>query len=286
MEISETQKNQQKLFESFLGGLITWQTFPDKEADKGDKRFKLTRVEHGTLTQLGEKLNYLNGQGAGVYAVVNETNGKGRKAEDVMRVRCVFVDLDGAPLDPVLDDMPDMVVETSSKKYHAYWRIADCPLAGFKQIQQSIAAKYNGDVKVCDLPRVMRVPGFYHHKHEPFLSTIVYRPEPNMITFAEACEKWPPPARKLFSAPKYAANTSGDYKGSYGAGEGNRNQHVMRRLCGAISRGVRGSDLWSEALREGLACDPPLPEHEIQSIFNSVSRYGGGYVLIFRNKIS
>ena len=251
-------KKHQSIFEQFLDGLVTWQTFPDKEADKqGGSRWKMTRVLHGTLEQMGTTLRYLNEQGAGVYATVNETDGKGRKAENIIRVRHVFADLDGSPLDPAMDDMPNMVVETSPGKYHAYWKISDCPLAGFKQIQQSIAHKYNSDTKVVDLPRVMRVPGFYHHKHNAFLSEIVFRSESSPITFSEAVEKWPCVERKRFSAQRYtvARAGSGDaYKGKYGASEGGRNDHVAKRLCGAISRGVRGSDLWQEALKEGYAC--------------------------------
>src|SRR5512144_2779908 len=36
-----------------------------------------------------------------------------------------------------------------------------------------LAKRYNGDPKVIDLPRVMRVPGFFHRKGEPFLTHIV-----------------------------------------------------------------------------------------------------------------
>lgn len=271
--MSDNAKKNRRVFAEFLDGLITWQTFDDKK--DGANRFKLVRIEHGNLAQLENTMEYLNRNGAGIYASVNETDGKGRCAENVVRVRCLFVDLDGSPLNPVLDDLPDMAVETSQGKFHAYWRIADCPLAGFKQLQQAIAAKYNGDPKVCDLPRVMRFPGFYHHKGKPFLSTIVYRPPMGMLTFAEACERWPPPPRAKFSAVRFQQNDSaGEFKGQYGAHAGDRNNHVMRRLCGAIRRGVRGDDLWAEAVREGCACVPPLPEEEIKTIFNSVSRYG------------
>lgn len=276
MDFSTEAQKQRKIFVEFLGGLTTFQTFPDRAEDKdSDKRWKLTRVEHGTLAKMTRSLEYLNSQGAGIYVTVNETDGKGRKAENIVRVRCVFADLDGAPLAPVMDDMPDLVIESSPGKYHAYFKIADCPPAGFKQLQQAIAEKYSSDHKVCDLPRVMRVPGFWHLKGEPFMTRIVYKPIPGMLTFAEACEKWPPKAVHKFSAPRYAkpSNQDGEYRGSYGAPEGERNHHTVKRLCGAIKRGVRGEDLWNEALKEGLACTPPLSEHEIRAIYNSAQRY-------------
>jgi hypothetical protein len=43
----------------------------------------------------------LNREGAGVFVTVNETDLKGRTAKNITSVRAVFVDLDGAPLEPV-----------------------------------------------------------------------------------------------------------------------------------------------------------------------------------------
>ena len=93
-----------------------------------------------------------------------------RTAANVQRVRAVFVDLDGAPIAPVLDSAlpPDWVVRSSPDRWHAYWKVADCPLGEFSPVQTALAAKYNGDPSVKDLPRVMRLPGFVHRKAEPF----------------------------------------------------------------------------------------------------------------------
>ena len=43
-----------------------------------------------------------NGNGAAVWVMINAGDGKGRRAENVTRVRAVFADLDGAPLQPVM----------------------------------------------------------------------------------------------------------------------------------------------------------------------------------------
>ena len=58
----------------------------------------LTKVLHATRGNLKPVLQQparLNAGGAGVYVTVNRTNGKGRKATDIVRVRALFVDLDG-----------------------------------------------------------------------------------------------------------------------------------------------------------------------------------------------
>jgi hypothetical protein len=56
----------------------------------------------------------LNDRGAGVFVVINETDGKGRRNENITRVRSQFVDLDGAPLAPVMAAKLDA-------GHHHYW---------------------------------------------------------------------------------------------------------------------------------------------------------------------
>ncbi|MGY2905232.1 DNA-primase RepB domain-containing protein [Bradyrhizobium sp. URHC0002] len=145
-------------------------TFQTVDDDRDRNRPQLRRVLHGNLDQHVAILTRLNNKGAGVFVTVNETDLKGRKAENVVQIRAVFLDLDGSPLQPVLENQvqPHIVVETSAGKFHAYWRVKDLPLDDFQGVQQAIANRYQGDSSVCDLPRVMRLPGFYHRKREPF----------------------------------------------------------------------------------------------------------------------
>jgi hypothetical protein len=157
---------------------FTFQTFTDsKQAREQHKRDPLARVLHGTLSQLWNVLVQYSAAGAGVYVTVNETNLRGRAASDVVRVRVYFVDLDGASIDNLnrLSLKPHLVVETSPGRFHAYWRAGSASLNGFKATQKRLAALMGGDENVCDLPRVMRLPGFPHQKepNNPFLVQIL-----------------------------------------------------------------------------------------------------------------
>ena len=161
------------------GEPVTFQTFDD---DKVAKRGYLARVFHGTLDEHADSLISINDQGGGVFVMVNEGDGvvhSGEKScrttRNVVRVRAVFVDLDGAPLDPVRKSGvdPHIVVNSSPGRWHAYWRVSDCPLAEFKAIQIALAKKFSGDASVNDLSRVMRLPGFFHNKAEPFMTRTV-----------------------------------------------------------------------------------------------------------------
>jgi hypothetical protein len=150
---------------------FTFQTFDDN-ADL--KRKNLAFVFHGSLDQHAGSLIALQRKGAGVFVTVNETDGKGRKTENVTRVRAFFLDLDGAPLGPVEDwEPPHIVCETSPGRWHTYWLVDNCPLDGFRQVQKDLIATFGGDDCIHDLPRVMRLPGFYHQKGNPYMVRMI-----------------------------------------------------------------------------------------------------------------
>ena len=114
----------------------------------------------------------LNDQGAGVFVTVNATDGKGRTAANIVRVRALFVDLDGAPLEPVMQWRTPHIVESPPHKFHPYWIVGDLALEKFESLQRALAARFNGD-HVHDLPRVLRLPGFIHRKGEPSLTRVI-----------------------------------------------------------------------------------------------------------------
>lgn len=156
---------------------VTFQTFDEsKKNNRG-----LARVFHGPLDDQIDALCALQNQGAGVFVMVNEGDGiirPNRKTcrtnDNVTRVRALFVDLDGAPLEPVLNAAipPSIVVISSPGRYHVYWSDVDCALDDFATAQKSLANRFNGDPSVCDLSRVMRLPGFWHQKAEPYMTSI------------------------------------------------------------------------------------------------------------------
>lgn len=157
-------------------GVFTFQAI--YERPEKSKR-KSSPIMHGTLAEHLQKLIELNDQGYGIFVMVNEGNGLGRKEADVKRVRANFIDLDGAPVAPALKAAePHLVVETSPGKWHVYWLAADCPLSEFKARQKQLIQLFGGDRVVHDLPRIMRLPGFLHQKNEkPFVTRLVPKSE-------------------------------------------------------------------------------------------------------------
>jgi Protein of unknown function (DUF3987)/RepB DNA-primase from phage plasmid len=158
---------------------FTFQTFDDNSDLKRDK---LAKKLHGTLQKRWPELVDLSQRGAGIFVTINETDLKGREAENIVRVRALFVDLDGSSLDAILNDnnipAPHIIIESSDGKFHVYWMVSNVPLKAFRSLQKFLIARFDADKKVHDLPRVLRVPGFPHQKIKkgvvspPFMSRI------------------------------------------------------------------------------------------------------------------
>jgi hypothetical protein len=266
-------------FFSLFPGVKTIQTFDDKKANK-----KLTQIIHidGVISEsMSIKLAGMNNEGAGIYLCINETDGKGRKASNVTAVRAVYADLDGVPPEKAMEFHPTLVVESSKGRFHCYWLTDDTPIEGFTALQKNIIRMLGSDPHVHDLPRVLRVPGFFHQKGEPFLSKICGG-SGAIFKYRELVAWFPPEPVPQWSGKRYriekkTAPARGEYRGVYGcAGTGERNVYVLNRIGGMLKRGCEWSYIESEAYREGRACSPPLNDSETGAILKSARKYQGG----------
>lgn len=146
---------------------FTFQTFDD---DKRRKDRALANVLSGDFDALKDTLAALNARGAGVFVTVNETDLKGRRIENINRVRAVWHEDDhGAPRAFPLQ--PQITVESSPGKFHRYWLAAELALDDFRDIMAVIVHDYGSDPNAKDAARVLRLPGFLHLKDpkKPFL---------------------------------------------------------------------------------------------------------------------
>jgi len=253
-------------FLSRFPGIKTFQTFDDCK----EKRPGITKVFHNDTSKL-EEINYYGG---GIFLTVNETDGKGRRKENITRIRAIFVDLDGSPLEPVLKHNPHMVVETSQGKFHCYWFVKDFPIEAFSDTQKRLAEMFNGDPVVHDTSRVMRVPGYWHQKGEAFLSRIILEGYEEPLDYSEVVAKFPPKPVKQWSKPRYTeSDENSEYKGQYGTVAGNRNNGLMKFVGGMVKRRKPWDQVESEAWKWGKGCSPPLPDHEIELLLRSARRY-------------
>lgn len=242
----------------------TFQTF--SEGDGGGR--SLNRILHGTFEHYAVLLQSLNLKGAGAFVMVNQGDGRGRKSQNVTAARSLFVDLDGAPVEPVVNGPlpPRIVVESSPGKWHCYWPVVDMPLARFTEAQKALALKFGGDLKVCDWPRVMRLPGFFHNKRAPFKARLV------------TCEMAPLHWRELvnaFDLPDRRCLPETIPAGS-------RNSTLFELALSGKRKGVPEADQLRKAEQvNALRCQPPLLDFEVaQTVASAYRRPAQGMVAI------
>ena len=239
------------------GGPFLFQCYADKDADKGKPGFTLNR--YGTLATMGAVLAKYNARGAAVAILANVNDGTSkRKADNIRRVRALFVDLDGAPLEPVQAARlaPHVITETSPGRWHAYWRVADCPLSEFVRLQRALAERFNGDPSMADVARCVRLPGFWHHKGEPFLSRIVSVRDALPYTYAEILEGFTIPALSGKPAPIKLTRVA----------QGKRNDTLHKMAASAHRKGTPQSETCTRLLTVNAErCDPPLCADEVHT---------------------
>lgn len=264
----------------------TFQTFDDSPA----KHPRLARTRHGTLEQHRAELKRLNDSGAGVFVTINETDGKGRKATNIKRVRAVFVDFDtqdSGTVGRLLADPlpPSSIVETSPKKYHAYWIVDNLALEQFTDLQKRMIAEWGTDPKVHDLSRVMRLPGFMHRKDEPFQCRVELSDPCQIYTTDDLMQRYPMQAPPPHSPSTASASAMASYARAAlenacsavaGTANGTRNDTLNRESYG-IGQLVAGGEIPATRARESLhsaALHAGLSEGETTATLNSAFTAG------------
>jgi hypothetical protein len=261
---------------------FTFQTLDD---NKDRKNKALARILHGTLDQNYTELVNYSRAGAGIFVAINATNFQGRSKKCIVGVRAYFADLDGAPYENIsrLGLKPHIITQTSPGRYGAFYKIADAPLSEehFKQTQHRLAQLFESDPSVCDLPRVMRLPGFPHQKDpsNPFVTQIHECIEDASIVYFEAEFQQALTTALVAREPKKTL-LDGAIAGlpkpppdwSKGYAEGQRNNECARRAGSCLARGLSEEQTLAECLRWNKQNQPPLNEKEVRDCVRSIAK--------------
>lgn len=249
----------------FGGSDLFFRLLSDKEdGDKPPKKFK--NVD-STLSNDHEAIEKFNRQGYGVFFLPNKSKDEARDS-DITEIRCLFLDLDGEPLQPVLDVglEPSAIIETSQGRFHCYWMLnGHLPVEDFSRYQKAIARRFNGDPKVNNKSRLMRCPGFLHQKEAtPFQSQIIslnskrYAPQEIVDGLGLVLDS---------SENKQEISS---VKGKYS--KGHRNNHIYQISADLHKTGLSYEGVLAAALAENESlCDPPLPRTEVEKIVKSAA---------------
>lgn len=181
---------------------VSLQTFADHPEAQG-----YAEIRHGTLKDLTPWAVGRNQAGFGVYVTVNRTDGKGRSIKNITGLRTWYTDIDGLPTDEqkhakvydlLCGPLPPGAIVKTRNGLHVYYFAEpnqDVSPEAFKQTVKGIARYYGGDEGVCDISRVLRLPGYFHLKDptDPYLVEIIWRDEGLMYREADLRAAYPPP---------------------------------------------------------------------------------------------
>ena len=218
----------------------------------------------GSLENHRIKLKSLNAAGYDIFVTINETDGKDIKGANITRVRALFADFDGSPLSNLdrIPLKPSFTVNTSPGKHHAYWLIDGCPLDEFKPMQQILAHILDSDPAVCDLGRIMRVPGFYHLKGDPFMVTIDCPKQVNRYSFTDM--------KNGLSSLAPINDVTARHSLKMGCTEGSRNT-ALTSIAGRLIHDCQPDAAAIQALMDwNTRNTPPLPDEEIISTYHRI----------------
>lgn len=241
---------------------FTFQAFDDNKTRKDGR---LAHIRHGTLEQHALELTRANGAGCGIFVMVQKGDGKGRKNENVVRIRAVFIEDDGDGKPPPIE--PHITVESSPAKYHHYFLVDGLTVDEYRGVQERLVQDYGSDPNAKDPARVLRLPGFYHLKDpdNPHKARIVHESGAAPYSRDDILRAFPPVERPK---RKPSATSTGKIP------EGRRNTHLTGQAGAMRRRDMSESAILAALLVENAErCDPPLDETEVQRIAQSIAKY-------------
>ncbi len=106
-------------------------------------------------------------------------NGNNGTKEGVTQIPGLWLDLDGAPLDPVINGPfpPSAVIETSLGKFHINWKLREAAdrseIPQVENLLRRLASNYTADMNATDASRILRIPGTQNFKMNPPFSVTV-----------------------------------------------------------------------------------------------------------------
>ncbi len=241
--------------------LHSFQTFSDKGGNLGG----LTRIYHGSIDEYKSELISLNSGGAGIFVTVNQTNLLGRKKENITRVTAVWQD-DDTGFNGDYPLKPNIVVQTSLGKFQRYWLVDDLTQEQHGQVMERMVSDYGADNGAKDLARILRVPGFFHNKGDPFLVHVIGAINPTPYRQYEVMQAFPPVGKKKSTAAVRVESGLTDVP------PGSRNSSLTSFAGKLWNSGINGQELIAAMRARNDSFTHPLDDEELLSICGSAER--------------
>lgn len=148
--------------------VVTWQVFFDPKPPHPQRK-DLAAWWNNTLDGSIDFITGRQNDLCGVYMTINDTDGQGRKIENVTKFRAFFVDFDDQA-EPEWAIPPHLIQKRDETHGHAFWLIDDDEYfkedpTRWRNIQKRLSMFYSADGQIVDPCRVIRVPYTWHYKN-------------------------------------------------------------------------------------------------------------------------
>lgn len=252
---------------------FSFRTLDDARLPTGKPRddARLRQEYHGPLAQHVAQLTRLNVKfNAAIYVAANRTDLKGHGQQHIVGKRVFFTDQDHG-LPAAWQIPPSIIVQTSPGRYQPYWMLTEgCDIgdADYLGVLRHMALTYGGDEGVISAERILRLPGFWHQKREPFLVRIVDATF-NRYSIDEILAVHPPliKQRKAEPLPQEIPESS-------------RNRTLISAAGSMRRRGLDTEEIEAAlSVMNRKRCNPPLDDKEVAKIANSSGKYPAGQLV-------
>ncbi|MCO6436020.1 MAG: DUF3987 domain-containing protein [Phycisphaerae bacterium] len=214
---------------------------------------------------------------AGIYFSVCARKHKGGKKQDVARARSLWGDFDGMTPDEVAYrcnelGIPPTIIISSGGGTHLYW-VLDEPIefdspeaiAKVENANKRIAQAIGGD-HVCDVSRVLRLPGFLNAKYDPARPCTIVKLDGPRWDFDRLLEFLP----ELPAAPTPSADGNGKHRGPVNHALVGRAMEMLAADPGDGDRSRRDHGALCTLYRAGCT------QEHAQALCSGFSKFGDG----------
>ncbi len=164
----------------------------------------------GTIEELFTQFEHKNiFMRDGIFVVINEG---GHKDASIVKIRAVYCDWDEPETAIQLCEKafrqlePQIIVESSPGKRHAYWLVNDIAVDRFTLWQEHLIGLFNSDKTIKNTSRVMRLPGFMHTKSDLFQTRIIHESGKQQYCELDLISAFGEPMKSKKSNPSCTAN--------------------------------------------------------------------------------
>jgi hypothetical protein len=233
----------------------------------------------GMIITPPEEAQSWNDRKFGIFTTPNKFYNNERKEAQLEELRYFYTDIDEGEKEAQLELIhkfpikPTYVVETR-RGFHIWWKIDghNLPVPRWKAIQKKLITKFNGDIQCCDVSRTLRVPGYYHHKKEPFLVRLIANNGPSDIRMFLAMFPVEPVIERPWEKDCKMIKKDTVQKEFSGLSEGNRDNRMRDLIWRCKMNDMPFSEIREIALFANSLMRPPLGREDVEYKIERIKR--------------